>query len=145
MRTRSIRKPNCHGIATEEDSRGARSRPYLAEISHGCCVTELLDTGTGEGMKKSTTPLPTADLSDELWDATQIAGYLKLRPSAAYERISVPGFPAPISNSRRFRRWLADDVRGHFTASRTRVRATEEAAPTDLPKVEFRPRRGVAA
>lgn len=145
MGARLTEWPNCHGIATEAASREARQESFLVGILHCFCVSELLHTGTGEGMKKSTTPLPSSDLSDELWDATHIAAYLRLRLSAAYERISAPGFPAPISNSRRFRRWLADDVRDHFAASRSRVHAAEEVAPTFLPKVEFRPRRGAAA
>ena len=53
-------------------------------------------------------------LMDEVWTIEDIAGYTKHEVRAVYAVVNSPGFPSPITNQQRNRRWLASAVRTYF-------------------------------
>lgn len=91
---------------------------------------QTTSTGTTTGMKKASTPIPQANLGDEIWTISHIATYFGLRTSAAYDRAREPGFPDPVGRTGRFRRWHACDVREYSRqpATPTRRSTTHKAS-----------------
>ena len=53
-------------------------------------------------------------LEDSVWTSLHIALYLGVKPSAALSVVNDYGFPRPLINKKRDRRWLADDVKRYF-------------------------------
>jgi predicted DNA-binding transcriptional regulator AlpA len=49
---------------------------------------------------------PDYDLEDEVWTLNHIAKYLDQKPRALYGLVKEVGFPRPLSNTLRNRRWL---------------------------------------
>ena len=54
-------------------------------------------------------------LSDQVWSILHIAMHLGVKESSVLRIVNEPGFPNPIVNTRRNRRWLANDVIDYFT------------------------------
>lgn len=54
-------------------------------------------------------------LSDQVWSILHIAMHLGVKESSVLRIVNQPGFPNPIVNTRRNRRWLANDVIVYFT------------------------------
>ena len=72
-------------------------------------------------MKSSTTnhkyPLgikDPVDLADLVWTISHIALFLSQRHEVALSVVNSYGFPIPLTNQKRNRRWLAEDVRKFF-------------------------------
>ena len=53
-------------------------------------------------------------LSDPVWSLLHIAMHLGVKESVALRVVNQQGFPSPIVNTKRNRRWLAQDVRTYF-------------------------------
>ncbi len=53
-------------------------------------------------------------LEDSVWTTLHIALYLGVRPNAALSVVNEYGFPMPLINKKRDRRWLAEDVKRFF-------------------------------
>jgi hypothetical protein len=53
-------------------------------------------------------------LEDSVWTTLHIALYLGVRPNAALSVVNDYGFPKPLVNKKRDRRWLAEDVKRFF-------------------------------
>jgi len=53
-------------------------------------------------------------LSDEVWNLLHIQMCLGIKESAAQSLVNEYGFPKPIVNEKRNRRWLAEDVKSHL-------------------------------
>jgi len=112
------------GPGAYADSTVVRSAPVPQTGSNVSCftpghegrggvgaVTRDHHSGTDQGMNAAKNPVPQARLEDEIWTIEHICTYFTLRPSAAYVKVTQPGFPAPLGGSARFRRWHADQVR----------------------------------
>jgi hypothetical protein len=86
-------------------------------------LTRGVGSGTSLDVNRATEPIPQADLSSEVWTITHIAAYFQVRLSAAYDKAREPGFPAPLGEAGRFRRWLGCQVREY--AAQPPRRATD--------------------
>ena len=53
-------------------------------------------------------------LEDSVWTTLHIALYLGVKPNAALSVVNEYGFPRPLINKKRDRRWLAEDVKKFF-------------------------------
>lgn len=82
-----------------------------------------MDSGTSLDVNRATEPIPQADLTSEVWTITHIAAYFQVRLSAAYDKAREPGFPAPLGEAGRFRRWLESQVREYAAQSPRRPAA----------------------
>jgi len=56
----------------------------------------------------------TVDLNDPVWTTSHIALFLNQRHEVVLSVVNSYGFPVPLSNQKRNRRWLAEDVRKFF-------------------------------
>jgi len=54
------------------------------------------------------------DLNDPVWTTSHIALFLNQRHEVVLSVVNSYGFPVPLSNQKRNRRWLAEDVRKFF-------------------------------
>ena len=53
-------------------------------------------------------------LEDSVWTMLHIALYLGVKPNAALSVVHEYGFPKPLINKKRDRRWLAEDIKRFF-------------------------------
>ena len=53
-------------------------------------------------------------LADPVWTILHIALLLDVRPASLLSVVNLPGFPSPLINQKRNRRWWAEDVRAFF-------------------------------
>lgn len=60
------------------------------------------------------TPSAKGAYSGEVWMIEDIASHLRMPKKSLYQVVNRPGFPAPVGNMHRGRRWLANDVKGYF-------------------------------
>ena len=54
------------------------------------------------------------DLNDSVWKLLHIALFLGQSPERVLSVVNSFGFPVPLSNQKRNRRWLASDVKEFF-------------------------------
>ena len=54
------------------------------------------------------------NLLDQVWTTLHIALFLGQQPDSVLSVVNSVGFPRPLANQRRNRRWLASDVRTFF-------------------------------
>lgn len=71
-------------------------------------------------MRKATTPLPTADLTETTWGIPHIAVFMRVRLSAANSLARREDFPQPLAGNIRYWAWLASDVIAYLTKPRPR-------------------------
>jgi hypothetical protein len=53
-------------------------------------------------------------LDDSVWTILHIALYLGQKPDSLNGVVNAYGFPQPLTNQKRNRRWLAEDVKAFF-------------------------------
>ena len=53
-------------------------------------------------------------LSDSVWTVLHIALFLGQKPDTLNSVVNSYGFPLPLTNQKRNRRWLAEDVKAFF-------------------------------
>lgn len=53
-------------------------------------------------------------LDDSVWTILHIALYLGQKPDSLLSVVNSYGFPSPLTNQKRNRRWLAEDVKSFF-------------------------------
>jgi hypothetical protein len=53
-------------------------------------------------------------LEDAVWTVLHIAMFLGIKPTAVLPIVNSNGFPVPLTNKKRDRRWLAEDVKNFF-------------------------------
>jgi|LauGreDrversion4_2_1035121.scaffolds.fasta_scaffold42098_2 hypothetical protein len=58
-------------------------------------------------------------LDDAVWTVLHIAMFLGIKPTAVLSVVNSNGFPVPLTNQKRDRRWLAEDVK-HFFAMKSK-------------------------
>ena len=63
---------------------------------------------------QDSTPAPVGAYPGEVWMIEDIASHLRMPKKSLYQVVNRPGFPAPIGNMHRGRRWLAHDVKNYF-------------------------------
>jgi len=54
------------------------------------------------------------NLTDPVWTTLHIALFLDIREDAVLSLVHSFGFPKPLANQKRNRRWLAEDVKAFF-------------------------------
>lgn len=134
----------CHG---SRSVRRFRHSDSCRRLSQNTCpkgtpaTAGQLRTGTDVFVKKSTQPIPDADLSEEIWGIDHIAAFLRMRASAAYCRVREPGFPAPCSGDQRHRRWHSGAVREHFARVSTKSIRARSSSSVKAPAIAFRARK----
>lgn len=74
-------------------------------------------------------------LKDPVWSVLHIAMHLGVKESVVLRAVNKPGFPKPIVNERRNRRWLASDVVDYF-ARKSKGELVEVTAPKINPAYE---------
>ena len=67
-----------------------------------------------------------APLAVEIWDIHSIASFLRVKVPASRGYLNQPGFPAPLANKTRNRRWLASEVRAYLLRP---CRGTQQIEP----------------
>ena len=86
---------------------------------------------------ESTVPaIPAFEL--EVWALEDIAEHLRMTKPSLYQLVNRHGFPTPIGNSYRNRRWLAKDVRSYFegiSKNLYRTKVTAHVEPSYQPSV----------
>jgi hypothetical protein len=55
-------------------------------------------------------------LNDEVWGIEHICLFMKQDKRSLYPVVNAEGFPLPLTNQMRNRRWLASSVRAFFTS-----------------------------
>jgi hypothetical protein len=76
------------------------------------------------------------NLSDEVWGVEHIALYLKQDKRSLYPVINAEGFPLPLTNQKRNRRWLASAVRAYFVE---RQRGAVHPKLQSVPNTSYEP------
>jgi len=71
------------------------------------------------------------DLLDPVWTTSHISLFLNQRLEVALAVVNSVGFPVPLANQKRNRRWLAEDVRKFFA-----MRSQGELAATNIYKID---------
>jgi hypothetical protein len=54
------------------------------------------------------------NLTDPVWTTLHLAMFLDIREDAVLSLVHSFGFPKPLANQKRNRRWLAEDVKAFF-------------------------------
>ena len=52
--------------------------------------------------------------SKEIWSLEDLVAHTRMSKGTVYSIVNRPGFPAPLGNPFRNRRWLAKDVKAYF-------------------------------
>ena len=60
------------------------------------------------------TPAAVGAYPGEVWMIEDVASHLRMPKKSLYQVVNRAGFPAPIGNMNRGRRWLAHDVKEYF-------------------------------
>jgi hypothetical protein len=81
-------------------------------------------------------PIATS-LMDEVWTLEDIGTYTKHGVRVLYPVVNSPGFPSPMTNQRRNRRWLASAVRAYFASPQMYVDAGQVRG---LQNVQYEPK-----
>jgi len=77
------------------------------------------------------TPEPRV-FKSEIWTIEDVATYTRMSKGGIYGLVNRPGFPSPLGNSHRNRRWLARDVKAHFENISKQSHQSKTSLPVDF-------------
>jgi predicted DNA-binding transcriptional regulator AlpA len=68
----------------------------------------------------------------EIWTIEDVATYARMSKGGTYGLVNRPGFPSPLGNSHRNRRWLARDVKAYFENVSKQPNQSKSYLPVDF-------------
>ena len=123
------------------DQNGLNNRPRPDKILSFWGGSNAIETKTVTviGVHTSTTRIPTPNLDDEIWTIDHLACIFGVRSSAACAAAQQQGFPKPIFEKQRYRKWFADDIRAFL--KNTNVQVIHEPKIRSSASTQIKPRQ----
>ncbi len=123
------------------DQNGLNNRPKTDKILPFWGGSNAIETKavTLIGVHTSTTLIPTPNLLDEIWSIDHLACLFGVRSSAACAIAQQAGFPKPIFEKHRYRKWFATEIRVFLGNANAQV--IHEPKVRSNPSTQIKPRQ----